>query len=58
MQHKSGNEMAMPFSLEDLLIAVKEGGADGIPSGNKAKQERRSRSAVSSTNSAQSRCHV
>lgn len=52
MQRKNGNEMAMLFSLEDLLISVKEGGA------GKAKQARRSWSAVSSTNSAQSKCHV
>lgn len=50
--------MAVPFSLKDLLIAVKKGGADGIPSENEVKQAKRSWSAVSSTNSAQSRCHV
>eukprot|EP00261_Vitis_vinifera_P040944 XP_019082187.1 PREDICTED: uncharacterized protein LOC100257644 isoform X3 [Vitis vinifera] len=50
-KRKNGNEMAMLFSLEDLLISVKEGGA------GKAKQARRSWSAVSSTNSAQSKCH-
>ncbi|RVW20654.1 putative ATP-dependent helicase YprA [Vitis vinifera] len=51
LMRKNGNEMAMLFSLEDLLISVKEGGA------GKAKQARRSWSAVSSTNSAQSKCH-
>lgn len=58
MQHKNGSEMSMLFSLEDLLIFVKEGGPGSIPSGNETKLTRRSQSAVSSTGSAQSRCHV
>lgn len=55
MQCKNGTEMAVTFSLEDLLLSVKNRGA--AESGNEAKRARRSRLAsISDTDHIQ--CHV
>jgi len=55
MQYKNGPEILVAFSLEDLLLSVKEHGT--AASGNEAKRARRS-SAASSSDSDRVHCHV
>lgn len=56
MQHKSGNAIVMPFSLEDLIKFVKGGGV--VASGNEAKQKKGSRSSAPRSYLFQTRCSV